>query len=171
MPGMSEEAVKPEPDSNAEEQDESQDARWWDYQWPDSLLTLLASLADMPGIGAPVTLTVDGLVIEGDLVSGAAYLEHMADKLGGAEVNVHGAEQSDLQPGIDNAMQSIVDMLRTDAEAYREKRRDDVVKVHLHLADVVIWGDAGTVVRRLEFWRGRLIDVSGWSLGRSSKES
>ncbi|MGW1727480.1 hypothetical protein ACWCQK_31755 [Streptomyces sp. NPDC002306] len=121
---------------------------------PDVQLQMLVRLIGQDAQAAlPITLVVGGGFLCGDLVSHEAWRADWARSLRG--IDGPGARLLERFP-------EQVD------EAVADKRGDQVpqrLPQWIHLRDATgIAGTDGSVVMPL--WRGRLTDVSGWSLGR-----
>lgn len=137
---------------------------------PDYSLETLQALANDVGVTIPITLTVGGLVISGDLVSGKDYFESAA-------VNMRSAQTTDSTGGGPiEALQSLPDRLAQFFDGYandyplrRDREEDadaaDLAPRYVHLGQATIRQGGGPTIKVGE-WRGRLAVVSGWSLGR-----
>ncbi|MEU0136845.1 hypothetical protein ABZ172_22885 [Streptomyces sp. NPDC006296] len=121
---------------------------------PDLQLQLLIQLLDREQRSSlPVTLSVSGGVLHGDLIGHEAWKADWARSL--RQVEGEGAHL-------------IAEFPETVDQGIRELTGEDGVS-HLprwiHLRDAtLVFGGAGSL--RLPLWRGRLADVSGWALGR-----
>ncbi|MFD3336070.1 hypothetical protein ACFWV1_26000 [Streptomyces sp. NPDC058700] len=95
-----------------------------------------------------ITLHVPGGIVSGELIGREAYLERW-DAVVGA------VEQGEGLVGVQRMTQGLLD------EAGVPKS-DDLPR-WIHLRDVAVMAPNRLVT--FPFWRGRLADVSGWSLG------
>lgn len=103
-------------------------------------------------IGA--TLTVNGSVVSGDIISGERFFLGLQEEIR----NASGADNR-----LADTWQPMVDAYRADREA--DVDFDAALKntVFIHLRNAkVINGETSNV----GFWRGRLESVDGWSIGR-----
>lgn len=122
---------------------------------PDLQLQLLIQLLDRElRSSLPVTLTIPGGVLHGDVIGHEAWKADWARTLrqvegGGANLIAEFPETVD---------QGIRELRVEDVE-------DDQLPRWIHLRDAtLLFG--GTTPLRLPLWRGRLADVTGWALGR-----
>lgn len=125
---------------------------------PDLQLQLLVRLIAQDAQAAlPVTLTAGGLVLHGDLISHEAWTTEWARSL-------HGMEGSGAQ---------LLARFPQQVDEVVEDRQGKAVPqrlpqwIHLREATAVT-GGGGSVVMPL--WRGRLTDVTGWSLGKPRQD-
>lgn len=121
---------------------------------PDVQLQMLVRLVGQDAEAAlPITLVIGGGFLHGDLISHASWRADWARTLRG--IDGPGAQVLEQFP-------EQVDEAVADRHGYQGPRR---LPQWIHLRDATgIAGTSGTVV--LPLWRGRLTDVSGWSLGR-----
>ncbi|MFJ4834655.1 hypothetical protein ACIP79_32815 [Streptomyces sp. NPDC088747] len=122
---------------------------------PDLQLQMLVRLVGQdPQAALPVTLVVGGAFLSGDLISHEAWTADWARSLHG--IDGPGAELLERFP-------EQVDQAVADKEGRPAPQR---LPQWIHLRDATGFAGTGrTVVMPL--WRGRLTDVSGWSLGKS----
>ncbi|WP_043666182.1 hypothetical protein [Streptomyces xylophagus] len=121
---------------------------------PDLQLQMLVRLIGQDATAAlPVTLTVGGSFLHGDLISHEAWTTEWAHTLHG--VDGPGAQLLERFPQqVDEAVE--------DKQGRHTPQR---LPQWIHLRDAIgVAGAGGSVVMPL--WRGRLTDVSGWSLGK-----
>jgi hypothetical protein len=121
---------------------------------PDLQLQLLIQLLDREMRSSlPITLTLAGGVLHGDVIGHEAWKADWARTL--RQVEGEGANL-------------IAEFPETVDQGIRELSADDGVGPlprWIHLRDATLsFGGAGPL--RLPLWRGRLADVSGWALGR-----
>ncbi|WP_156509803.1 hypothetical protein, partial [Rhodococcoides corynebacterioides] len=117
---------------------------------PDVPLAKLVILLNRSPEGeAGITFTVQGNVVSGHLVSGLRYFKHVRDKLSASGFEWLYDEQ------IEHYQSVATDELHFERELVRTK--------FVHLLNVTIY--EGTQQIRLDAWRGRLDQVTGWSLG------
>ncbi|MER5550407.1 hypothetical protein ABT001_01730 [Streptomyces sp. NPDC002793] len=121
---------------------------------PDLQLQLLIQLLDRElRSGLPITLTLAGGVLHGDVIGHEAWKADWARSL--RQVEGEGANLIAEFP--ETVDQGIRELGPGDGTAQLPRW------IHLRDATLVLAG-AGDL--RLPLWRGRLADVSGWSLGR-----
>lgn len=121
---------------------------------PDLQLQLLVRLLSQDAEAAlPITLTVGGAFLHGDLISHEAWTTGWANSLHG--VDGPGAKLLERFP-------EQVDEVVEEKQGRSAPQR---LPQWIHLRDAIgVAAGGGSVVMPL--WRGRLTDVSGWSLGK-----
>lgn len=121
-------------------------------QVPDLQLQLLIQLLDRETrSGLPLTLTIPAGVLHGDVIGHEAWKAEWSRSLRQVE-----GEGSNLMAEFPETVDQGISELHT--------ARPGLPR-WIHLRDAtLIFG--GTVPLRLPLWRGRLSDVSGWTLGR-----
>jgi hypothetical protein len=107
--------------------------------------------------GISVTLNVQGTLVEGRLVGIYEYMEGQTQLLHGS-LDKEGPGK-ELGIGLSNLFEELADDALPPEGA--EIKPYGATPRHIHVADAVI--DGGEI--RLPFWRGRMSEVSGWSLG------
>lgn len=150
----------------SDESVESDGANVRDRLGPDSVLGFLVHLANASGLEMGVILTLAGQAISGTIVSGERYFRELADAL-------QGQAPSDLPDSTDSpdaTRVAIARWLRNESEGYKEAYAADddggelpeLTFVHLRDASLSI---PGAPLQAVGLWRGRLDEVSGWTLG------
>lgn len=121
---------------------------------PDLQLQMLVRLVGQdPQAALPVTLVIGGGLLYGDLISHKAWKTDWAHSLRG--VDGAGAQLLERFP-------EQVDQAVAEKQGRPAPQR---LPQWIHLRDATsVVGPGGPVVMPL--WRGRLADVSGWSLGK-----
>ncbi len=119
----------------------------------DMLLRLFAKMAQETKIEMGITLTVRGLVVSGLLVGRDRWLDHFTELI---------SQAGEVASGIGTGLQ----------EAYRQSdlqrsSGDDVEYGYLHLlnAKYFLGGQETVPGSGSVIWRGRISEVSGWSIG------
>ncbi|MFJ8748940.1 hypothetical protein ACIREO_06340 [Streptomyces sp. NPDC102441] len=122
---------------------------------PDLQLQLLIQLLDRElRSSLPITLTLAGGVLHGDVIGHEAWKADWARSL--RQVEGEGANLIAEFP--ETVDQGIRELSTGDGAATQLPR-------WIHLRDAtLVFGGTGSL--RLPLWRGRLSDVSGWALGR-----
>ena len=121
---------------------------------PDLQLQMLVRLVGQDAHAAlPITLVVGGAFLHGDLISHEAWTTDWARGL--RDIEGPGAQLLERFP-------QQVDQAVVDKQGRRAPQR---LPQWIHLRDATgVTGGGGSAVMPL--WRGRLTDVSGWSLGK-----
>lgn len=121
---------------------------------PDLQLQLLIQLLDREmRSGLPITLTLAGGVLHGDVIGHEAWKADWARSL--RQVEGEGANLiAEFPETVDQGIREL-----STGEGTTQLPR----WIHLRDATLVL-GGAGSL--RLPLWRGRLADVTGWALGR-----
>ena len=123
---------------------------------PDPELWWLANFAAAGGVSIKVTLVLGGSTITGVLISDGEFFELLADAFDAGKGKKSGpARFAGILRG------KAAERTRLDSSAGRTGATPDVW--HIHLRDARIWSLEGGA-RTLGLWRGRLSEVSGWSL-------
>ncbi|WP_069174527.1 hypothetical protein [Streptomyces griseus] len=121
---------------------------------PDLQLQLLIQLLDRElRSSLPITLTLTGGVLHGDVIGHEAWKADWARSL--RQVEGEGANLiAEFPESVD---QGIRELVAGEGAGHLPR--------WIHLRDVtLLLGGTGTL--HLPLWRGRLADVSGWALGR-----
>ncbi|MFJ8862368.1 hypothetical protein ACIRD8_28555 [Streptomyces sp. NPDC102451] len=121
---------------------------------PDLQLQLLIQLLDRElRSSLPITLTLTGGVLHGDVIGHEAWKADWARSLRQVE-----GEGANLIAEFPETVDQGIRELSTGEGAPQLPR-------WIHLRDAtLVFGGTGSL--RLPLWRGRLADVSGWALGR-----
>lgn len=125
------------------------------FTMKDNALVHLVICANA-GVGTPVTLLVDGQVVNGDLVSGEVYSKDMAQKIRGTTVD----------EGLKDTMASFFDSLSKDYSV----TDDSLMPLNfLHLKNPsYMRGDGDWVTHNDTILRVSIEKVSGFNLGKFS---
>jgi hypothetical protein len=120
---------------------------------PDLQLQMLIRLIGQDAHATlPLTLVVGGGFLYGDLISHEAWTAEWARSLRG--IDGPGADLLELFP-------QQVDQAVVDRQGHETPQR---LPQWIHLRDAT--GVTGSEPVHMPLWRGRLTDVSGWSLGK-----
>lgn len=138
---------------------------WWQHQFPDEMLQRLVDSANSGDATMTVTLNVGGQTICGALCSGQDFFEDAARELRTAPVTDRdGNELSEPTPRLRDAFESLAVEMDVRAAEYGSND-EEYLTANIHLRDAEVWDASGRHLP-LGYWRGRLVDVSGWALGR-----
>lgn len=140
----------------------------------DPMLRILVNVAN--GMKSPddkigITLTVQGLVVSGDLISASRWVEEMASKPGIGLLERLFTQYRDM---IDEAQQeeraAMKSVKEDDLEALKthDEKYPAAQFIHLKKSEIYGSGEHGKSIPAdaQAYWRGRLSEVSGWTLGR-----
>jgi len=128
---------------------------------PDALLFALVSLANLnEGISMTITLTVPGGVVSGMLIQNERWLREVAQVIADATGDAEGLA------GVVRDWHSVLDELDDDLDAGSVTSRP---AGYVHLADARVYVGGAGMPNDGTHWRGRLRDVTGWSLGTLGK--
>ena len=124
----------------------------------DPFLQFLVTLSNSHNISFPVTLTVGGQLVTGDLVSRSRYFDGLADLV------TEGLEEKA------NMMSTFIDMFRESAVPPDETPAlsGDPQPEFIHLANAFVYtsDQRALPTDRSLLWRGRLSMIGGFSLGK-----
>lgn len=114
------------------------------HQSGDHVLAMyVAAFNENPGTEMAITVFSGGYAFSGRLVGAPEYFDAVVEQAGNEAISIP---------------------FRKMAEDYRNDPGDDVemVTIYLHLLDVTVFGGAKRL-GKLETWRGRLSQISGWT--------
>jgi hypothetical protein len=137
-----------------------------DTPGPDPDLVGLVQLADGYGLEYDIVLTLAGQVVEGTLISARQFASNVADVAQGQDPDgtLRGALAARFRKHADEledfgATSKLGDLDPEGPESQDLRSMPDVR--HIHLRDATASSLAG---RTLPLWRGRLVDIVGWTL-------
>lgn len=133
---------------------------------PDRLLLMLVNIVNDAGeLEIGITLDVSGVIVSGLLISAQRYFELLNE----AVQTAGSPESAGLREALGDAFMAMAKSYRADeftVETEAEQVALELVLtsyIHLRNAEVHAPGGPGHLAPAL--WRGRLSQVSGWSLG------
>jgi hypothetical protein len=114
------------------------------------------------GLTCAITLYSGGLVISGDLISGVAFSNGIAEAL---------ERQAGEEPLTAEELGSLARMFRSQAkELVKTVRTEEAGPAqYIHLADATIFAGGHHHVPFGGYWRGRLSRIDSWSFGGYSE--
>ena len=118
---------------------------------PDGLLQVLVSVANTTGVSMGVTVTVPGAVVSGLLVGHQIWVEKLTEAMTAA---------GETGEAMGRAFRENL-LLEPEPDEAGEDEKPLPLFVHLTEAHIM----SGDSMHGPVLWRGRLSDVSGWSLG------
>lgn len=122
---------------------------------PDEMLSIFVSLANENGVGSSVTLTVGGSLISGQIMGRVQWIDELMDHYG------------DLTSGLRAFRESWVEVVDEIQKAEVAGPYDTMI--HLKNARWYSDGTGSGIPVEGAFWRGRLNQVQGWTLGSLGK--
>lgn len=123
----------------------------------DWFLQSLVQMANDANLQVAITLQVSGMLVSGYLVSGKQYFEGFAAEFAGAF-----ATHPELAESIRTSFRSYGDIY-----GRQEEEAETPPPQFVHLSDARFFNTAGNPIpgNRGVWWRGRLCEVGGFSLG------
>jgi hypothetical protein len=127
----------------------------------DWFLQSLVNKADQSDLEVGITLQVSGMLVSGSLVSGRKYFEGFAADFSSWFANDPGAVES-----IKKSFSSYGETYKADTETYD----DSPPPQYIHLKNARFFNTVGDPIpaNKGVWWRGRLCEVGGFSLGSLS---
>ena len=146
----------------------------------DEILEFFVQKVEETSIGFSVTLTIGGLVVEGELVRSNLYYDYLSrlfetytDKSAEGktiEENIFKPKTTDLIE-LETLDEYQKDWKEFVIELRSKKDKNNSSPKYIHLHNVEIWEIFSTEPFRFKYWRGKLSSIDGFSLGRSSKQT
>jgi len=131
----------------------------------DCFLQSLVSIANDESASIPITLSVGGLLVSGDMIGGKTYFNEFARQFKDGFRNI----SSETAATIEESFKRLGDVYDPIQNGSQENA--PLTKPHLvHLRDAQIYhsGSSPQASEKGVLWRGRLEAVDGFSLGRLS---
>lgn len=135
----------------------------------DAVLHLMVTLSES-GVGLPVTLFVNGIIIAGNIISFEKYMNTIADNLRKSE------NRTEMRT---EEFQKITEVIADGLDKMRTtflQAQDNNDRRMIHLESVTIVKPTGIAINPIGFidlsnsvWRGSLASVDGFILGTLSK--
>ena len=139
----------------------------------DQVLEYLIQKTEETSIGISVTLTINGLVIVGELISSKNYYDYMS---GLFEAFTEKSKEKIVE---DTTTPDSNEPAKIETQnIYREDFKEFMIKMrskknqengepkHIHLRSVEVWEIFSTEPFRFEYWRGKLSSIDGFSVSR-----
>ncbi|MET3390656.1 hypothetical protein ABIC33_001279 [Variovorax sp. 1140] len=127
----------------------------------DGFLQLVSVFIGESGDGLPITLSINGMLVSGTIISSEAYFAEMAASLASTIYgNVKTPRRAEFE-------QSIADMPKTPNG--EPPLAHELQFIHLRDAKFLAANGESMNVTSSVLWRGRISKVAGWSLGAFSK--
>ena len=127
----------------------------WEGRQTDGVLQWFAQFVNATPFRVPMTLTVGGNLISGEMISEEAYFEQLAANFSGA-----------LPEENKDTGKKLIQMLQPVHDADSEERP---VCQFIHMQETRVFADAGKpIISSGVLWRGKISSVDGFSLGSLS---
>lgn len=146
-------------------------------QSADYLLRILVDVVNRGRLSFDITVTVGGKLVSGHLVSAATWFDGVASLIdiqggeGGVALSIPFRQLRD-DYRVHGMLSGLEWEIKADSESEEGTKpvgSSDSLPVFIHLKDAAIWH--GSTDLRVGYWRGRLCEVQGWSLGRMGPPS
>lgn len=128
---------------------------------PDWFLQSLVAMANNSDIELGITLQVSGLLVSGTLVGGKKYFEGFAEDFSGVF-----ASEPEVAESIKNSFAKY-------GEIYKKEEGEEIPPPqYIHLKNTRFFNTAGNPIpgNKGVWWRGRVSEVGGFTLGSLAKE-
>jgi hypothetical protein len=139
----------------------------------DEVLEYLVQKTEETPMGISVTLTINGLVIVGKLISSKNYYDYMSGLFEAF------TEKSKEKIVGDTTTPDSNEPVKIETQnIYREDFKEFMIKMrskknqengepkYIHLCNVEVWEIFSTEPFRFEYWRGKLSSIDGFSVSR-----
>jgi hypothetical protein len=139
----------------------------------DEVLEYLVQKTEETPMGISVTLTINGLVIVGKLISSKNYYDYMS---GLFEAFTEKSKEKIVE---DTTTPDSNEPVKIETQnIYREDFKEFMIKMrskknqengepkYIHLRNVEVWEIFSTEPFRFEYWRGKLSSIDGFSVSR-----
>jgi hypothetical protein len=138
----------------------------------DQVLKYLVQKTEETSIGISVTLTINGLVIVGELISSKNYYDYMSGLFEAfteksEEKTVENTTTPDSKEPVKIETQN---NYRKDFKEFmvkmQSKKNQENGDTYIHLRNAEVWEIFSTEPFRFEYWRGKLSSVDGFSISK-----
>jgi hypothetical protein len=139
----------------------------------DGVLEYLVQKTEETSIGTSVTLTINGLVIVGELISSKNYYDYMSEMF---EAFTEKPEEKTIE---NTTTPDSKEPVKIETQNnYRKDFKEFIIKMrskknqengepkYIHLHNAEVWEIFSTEPFRFEYWRGKLSSVDGFSISR-----
>jgi hypothetical protein len=117
------------------------------------------------GIEAGITLTLQGQLVSGTIISAARYHDLFADQFASAFPEDQRASMAETMRGYKRMYGAAAEP----GDATEEEQADVPLPNYIHLRDATIWTGSGRFPSPPGLWRGKAAAVAGFSLGTLSQ--
>jgi hypothetical protein len=134
----------------------------------DQVLEYLVQKTEETSIGINITLTINGLVIVGELISSKNYYDYMFGLLEekSKENIVENTATPDSNEPVKIETQNVYreDFKELMIKMRSKKNQENGEPKYIHLHNAEVWEIFSTEPFRFEYWRGKLSSVDGFSV-------
>lgn len=151
-----------------------------DEQSSDYLLKSMVKTTNETHVGWDITFAATGIILTGTIVSGHEYTVAIGEALAtatwidekGRKIDLHSAEK---QEEIKNQYKAIADEIypKKPAKTDESNGANETVTTYIHLKNVqpvIPSADTSINYNQFPYWRFRLSEISGWTLGRAERD-
>lgn len=131
----------------------------------DCFLQSLVSIVNDESASIPITLSVGGLLISGDMIGGKAYFNEFARQFKGGFRDISSETASTIEKAF-KRLGDVYDPVQKEVQGSAPIPKPHMV--HLRDAQIYLSGASPEPSEKGVLWRGRLEAVDGFSLGRLS---
>ena len=134
----------------------------------DQVLEYLVQKTEETSIGINITLTINGLVIVGELISSKNYYDYMSGLFEEKpeEKRIENTATPDSSEPVKIETQNIYreDFKELMIKMRSKKNQENGEPKYIHLRNAEVWEIFSTEPFRFEYWRGKLSSVDGFSV-------
>ena len=134
----------------------------------DQVLEYLVQKTEETSIGINITLTINGLVIVGELISSKNYYDYMSGLFEEKpeEKRIENTATPDSNEPVKIETQNIYreDFKELMIKMRSKKNQENGEPKYIHLRNAEVWEIFSTEPFRFEYWRGKLSSVDGFSV-------
>jgi hypothetical protein len=132
----------------------------------DPLLQTVVSLVNKTGLGIPVTLSVKGMFISGDIIKRDEYYDRLIAVLGDPAVGMKVGNDKEISKIIAEHFSSMLNLFK-DFGNKPDESGEEILPTLIHLANVQIMDTTGRPVPYFgALWRGKMDSVDGYIFGK-----
>jgi hypothetical protein len=139
----------------------------------DQVLEYLVQKTEETSIGINITLTINGLVIVGELISSKNYYDYMSGLFEAftkksEEKIAENTTSPDSNEPVKIETQNVYreDFKELMIKMRSKKNQENGESKYIHLRNAEVWEIFSTEPFRFEYWRGKLSSVDGFSVSR-----
>jgi hypothetical protein len=131
----------------------------------DCFLQSLISIVNDESASIPITLSVGGLLISGDMIGGKDYFNEFARQFKDGFRDISSETAATIEKAF-KRLGDVYDSIQKESQGSAPISKPHLV--HLRDAQIYLSGASPAPSEKVVLWRGRLEAVDGFSLGRLS---